>query len=256
MALTRAEAERRVAEGVDEKWPDDVFLSIVREHCDLLWRNVHHWRVKEDVARLSRNADVLDAGCSTGILSEHALHNGARSVVGLDIVGSCIHKARLRCPSARFEQVDLSEPWPVEPQSRDLVICVEVFEHIREQAAFLAEVVRVLRPGGHLVLTTPNGQRWFPQSGADTSPESVGYHWHEPTKAELSSMLEGAGLTGRVTYYRYPKVNRMFRLRGHGRLARLVERIPPRSRLAMGLFVVATRAGGNLARAPAAHHGP
>jgi 2-polyprenyl-3-methyl-5-hydroxy-6-metoxy-1,4-benzoquinol methylase len=239
--LDRKEAISWVEQGIDEKWPDEIFLSIIKEHGDLLWRNVHHAKVRDYVARYSRGADVLDAGCSTGILCEHALSCGAKSVVGLDIEEIRLHKARLRSPSAEFVQADLTKPWPVEPESQDLIVCVEVFEHLRDQPAFLGEVRRALRPEGHIVLTTPNGARWFARSGYDLPEDDAGYHWHEPTKPELARMLSMSDLTGWVAHYRYPKVHRVLRLRGRERLASLVERIPPRSRLAMGLLAVAQR---------------
>ena len=239
--LDREEAIRWVEQGVDEKWPDEVFLSVVRDHSDLLWRNVHHWKVRDYLARYSPGADVLDAGCSTGILCEHALSCGAKSVLGFDIEGIRLHKARLRCPLGEFLRADLTKPWPVEPESRDLIVCTEVFEHLRDQPAFLSEVRRALRPSGQLVLTTPNGARWFARSRSDLPKDDAGYHWHEPTGPELAEMLSTSGLTGWVAHYRYPKVHRLLRLRGRERLASLVERIPPRSRLAMGLLAVARR---------------
>jgi SAM-dependent methyltransferase len=240
--VRREEAVEWIERGVDEKWPDEVFIRVVREHSDLLWQNVHHSKVRDYVARYSRGADVLDAGCSTGILCEQAVSSGARSVVGFDIEEIRLHKARLRCPLAEFIQADLTKPWPVEPRRFDLIVCVEVFEHLRDQKTFLAEAKRTLRVGGYVVLTTPNGARWFAREGsADVPKDDPGYHWHEPTGPELASMLATSGFDGRVAYYRYPKVHRYLRLRGHERLARLVERVPPRSRLAMGLLAVATR---------------
>ena len=51
---------------------------------------------------------------------------------------------------------DMAEPLPFEAESFDYVLCSEGIEHLADQFAFLGECGRVLRPGGKLVLTTPN----------------------------------------------------------------------------------------------------
>ncbi|MCA9751982.1 MAG: class I SAM-dependent methyltransferase [Gemmatimonadetes bacterium] len=52
--------------------------------------------------------------------------------------------------------VDINEPIPFDDDSFDLVWCSEVIEHLRDPEFSLAEMRRVTRPGGELILTTPN----------------------------------------------------------------------------------------------------
>lgn len=53
-------------------------------------------------------------------------------------------------------KIDANEPLPFADESFDLVWCSEVIEHLKEPTAALAELRRVTRPGGDIVLTTPN----------------------------------------------------------------------------------------------------
>lgn len=53
-------------------------------------------------------------------------------------------------------QADLNRPWPLPDASVDFALSTEVIEHVENPRFFLREMTRVVRPGGHLFLTTPN----------------------------------------------------------------------------------------------------
>lgn len=60
-------------------------------------------------------------------------------------------------PQVRFEKVDLEcENFPDEENTYDVVVCNQVFEHLKNIFTPLSEAWRVLRPGGHLILSVPN----------------------------------------------------------------------------------------------------
>ncbi|MEZ4465492.1 MAG: class I SAM-dependent methyltransferase [bacterium] len=63
---------------------------------------------------------------------------------------------RRRGPLRRGQVVDANAPLPFKTGSFDLVWCSEVIEHLADPAFSLKELVRVTRPGGELILTTPN----------------------------------------------------------------------------------------------------
>lgn len=52
--------------------------------------------------------------------------------------------------------IDLNRNFPVDNEQFDFVSCIEGIEHLQDQFLFVRECYRVLKPGGHLVLTTPN----------------------------------------------------------------------------------------------------
>jgi 2-polyprenyl-3-methyl-5-hydroxy-6-metoxy-1,4-benzoquinol methylase len=241
--MNEAEAKRWREQGVDEKWPDDVFVEIASRFPDLRWDNPHHHEMRGLLRSLAPGRRVLDAGCSTGPLSEWAAQCGAASVVGVDIGEERLHKARLRASEVSFEAWDLQAPWPVDDDSFDLIVCVEVFEHLRRagQAHLVEEAARTLSPSGLLLLTTPNAERLFARTKV-LEPEdewTPHAHSHEVSRAELRELLERAGFEAEVGFYRHPKVHRALRLRGLGRLADMVERLPPRRYLGMGLLAIA-----------------
>jgi 2-polyprenyl-3-methyl-5-hydroxy-6-metoxy-1,4-benzoquinol methylase len=115
--------------------------------------------VFEDVlpARLE-GLRLLDAGCGTGRFSAIAAARGAR-VTALDVGERLLAKVAEKCDCERV--VGSVERLPFADESFDVVLCSEVVEHLRSPRAGVGELARVVRPGGRLVLTTPN-RAWLP----------------------------------------------------------------------------------------------
>jgi 2-polyprenyl-3-methyl-5-hydroxy-6-metoxy-1,4-benzoquinol methylase len=99
--------------------------------------------------------DVLDVGCSGGIVADELHRRGAR-MVGLDIDIPGLSKARDRfAESASFICAD-SERMPLADASVDVVICNHVYEHVVDPEQLLTELRRVVRPDGLLYLGLGN----------------------------------------------------------------------------------------------------
>ncbi len=94
---------------------------------------------------------ALDAACGTG---RHTDHLVARDhvVVGIDLTPEMLERARANVAGARFLEGDLLAI-PVADGGFDLVVCGLALSHLRELEAAVAELARVLRPGGHLVIS-------------------------------------------------------------------------------------------------------
>ena len=108
---------------------------------------------------------LLDVGCGDGIfLAELDRSTGlsARSweLHGVDFSPSALADARKRGPYL-FEQCNLEDGIPHLDNSFDVVTACEVIEHIYDPDHLLREAHRVLRPGGWLLITTPNLQAWY-----------------------------------------------------------------------------------------------
>jgi 2-polyprenyl-3-methyl-5-hydroxy-6-metoxy-1,4-benzoquinol methylase len=101
---------------------------------------------------------VLDVGCSTGYLAERLQQRGA-TVVGLDLDERSANLARRFCAEVHVGDVETME-LPFEPASFDAVVCGDLIEHLRDPQALLERLRPLLRPGGRLVLSTPNIANW------------------------------------------------------------------------------------------------
>jgi 2-polyprenyl-3-methyl-5-hydroxy-6-metoxy-1,4-benzoquinol methylase len=149
---------------------------------------------------------VLDVGCSVGSIEAlfHAQHpDRARdvSIDGVDISSEAIRQAStLGLPRCAFRTYD-GERLPFASACFDLVIAIEVIEHVVDTPRLIAEIARVLRPGGRVWLTTPNPQCWALR--AERRLDTIARWWlrrPSPEKdafvrlADLSRLLEAAGL--------------------------------------------------------------
>ncbi|MEV6482524.1 class I SAM-dependent methyltransferase [Streptomyces sp. NPDC051576] len=102
---------------------------------------------------------VLDIGCGDGTAAATAapLLTGHR-IVGVDWSQDALTRARTRLPyTVRGELTAL----PLRSAVADAVLFSEVVEHLVDPDTALAEIRRVLRPGGHLMLSTPNLAAWY-----------------------------------------------------------------------------------------------
>jgi 2-polyprenyl-3-methyl-5-hydroxy-6-metoxy-1,4-benzoquinol methylase len=98
---------------------------------------------------------VLDAGAGAGDLVGALVADGYEAA-GLDISERAIALAGERHPGATFIRHSVEEfPWPVERESFDAVVALEVIEHLLRPRRLLEGAHAALRPGGRLVLSTP-----------------------------------------------------------------------------------------------------
>ncbi|MDQ0376873.1 class I SAM-dependent methyltransferase [Amycolatopsis thermophila] len=134
-------------------------------------------------------AVVLEAGCGEGY-GAGLIAETAESVLAFDYDQPTTEHVARRYPqvwTARGNLVQL----PLRERSVDVVANFQVIEHLWDQGAFLAECLRVLRPGGRLLVTTPNRLTFTPDSDTPLNP----FHTRELAPGELDSLLREAGFT-------------------------------------------------------------
>lgn len=99
---------------------------------------------------------LLDAGCGTGWFSQKAVERGAITY-SMDLGDKLLAQVKKKCQSNLIKGSVLSIPF--EDNFFDVVISSEVIEHTPDPLKAISEFRRVLKPGGILVVTTPN-RRW------------------------------------------------------------------------------------------------
>ena len=102
--------------------------------------------------------DVLDLGCAGGFMAEAMAERGA-GVIGIDPAAEAVAAARRHASAMSLTiryDVGVGEALPYDAARFDAVVCVDVLEHVSDLSRVLAEVARVLRPGGLFLFDTIN----------------------------------------------------------------------------------------------------
>lgn len=115
-------------------------------------------RYIERAAALS-DMRVLDVGCGGGILSEAMASLGAH-VLGIDLSQAVLDVAELHALEGKlaiqYRAIAAEELAAAQPNSFDLVTCMEMLEHVPDPAATLRALARLVRPGGDVIISTLN----------------------------------------------------------------------------------------------------
>jgi 2-polyprenyl-6-hydroxyphenyl methylase/3-demethylubiquinone-9 3-methyltransferase len=112
-----------------------------------------------ELAAALRDARVLDVGCGGGILSEAMARSGA-SVLGIDLSRAVLDVAELHALEGKlaveYQAIAAEELAAAQPASFDLVTCMEMLEHVPDPAATLGALAALVKPGGHVIVSTLN----------------------------------------------------------------------------------------------------
>jgi SAM-dependent methyltransferase len=141
---------------------------------------------------------ALDAACGSGRYSTYLAARG-NEVTGVDRSEAMLDLAREKLPDATFRPGDLTA-LPVTDRSFDVVVCALALVHLPQVAAAMDEFARVLRPGGHLIVSDVHpflvGLAWqaqFPAPGGGRGFMRLHQHLH----SEYLTAATAAGLTFR-----------------------------------------------------------
>ena len=105
------------------------------------------------------NKKVLDVGCGGGILSE-ALYEKGAVVTGIDAAGPGINIAKIHAEqnnkNITYHENTAEELYKKYKKNYDVVTCLEVLEHVPDPAMLVSTCLKLLKPNGHLFLSTIN----------------------------------------------------------------------------------------------------
>ena len=147
-----------------------------------------HWHRYALVRQLCQHRTVLDVACGEGYGAAMMAENALR-VTGVDISTDAIRHARSSYGHrANLEFIAAScDSLPFPDASFDLAVSFETIEHIETQQAFIAELARVLRPDGVLLLSSPNKRLY-----SDAHDYRNEFHVRELYRSELEELLSAA----------------------------------------------------------------
>lgn len=154
-----------IASSMDQSREGDTFYYDGRQFTeeqlikllDLSRKNALHDSRVIETMKLIEGSYVLDVGCALGDWSRSIAESKQCRVLGIDLLDTSIEIAK------KFNQVDGVEfragdifDMHFADDTFDCVVFLETIEHVYEPARFLREFHRILKPGGFLVLSTPN----------------------------------------------------------------------------------------------------
>lgn len=135
---------------------------------------IHDFLRRAALPLLAPGVEVLDAG--SGRLPEQHLRD--------EILATGAELTTLDLfPGPGVNEVGDVAAMPFEDDSFDMVLCTQVLEHVRDPGAVCAELHRILRPGGHALVTAPQSA-WL---------HNLPYHYFHFTRIGLAMLLEAAG---------------------------------------------------------------
>ncbi len=170
------------------------------DHNDLTYIYNHWWfasrtraikTMLDKVLPRTSGLSLLDVGCGAG----NMIHDLSRygHVKGLEIDPRPVKIAHQR--GYDVDQFDATQPMPFADNSFDLVTALDVIEHTQNDLAVLADSYRLIKPGGHMVVTVP-AFMWLWSHNDD-----INAHVRRYTAGELKQKLAQTGFTvKRVSY--------------------------------------------------------
>lgn len=130
-----------------------------RSHEDLCF--IAYKKKVNEFAKTIRNSKVLDIGCATGEHTKLFVRNNNK-VVGIDIIDNRYKtdfKQRANYDNFQFVLIREGKKLPFKDSTFDVVVSLDVIEHIENDLNFVKEIKRILRHKGTVFVATPNRNR-------------------------------------------------------------------------------------------------
>jgi ubiquinone/menaquinone biosynthesis C-methylase UbiE len=153
------------------------------------------------ILKLTRDSSVLEVGCGSGGYAVHLVESVGCHIVGVDVNASGVRKAnelaqaRGVASQVSFEQCDATKRLPFDEATFDAVFSNDVLCHLAGRAEVLAEMYRVLRPGGRMVFSDALVVGGTISHEEIATRSSIGFYVYSPP-GENERLMERAGFRG------------------------------------------------------------
>jgi SAM-dependent methyltransferase len=204
----------------------DVFAS-----DDLFQNKLHLQRYQFTLDQINAGEHCLEVGAGLGVLSQMLCAHGVR-YAGIEINPEACQQAQRRVRSRDLIKQADAHHLPYAAKSFDVVVCLEVLEHLHDYRRALREIHRVLKPSGKLIASIPHRFKGGP---GETNPfyGRNRYHLYEPGEREFRLALKTHFETVQLRYQVFEEsfiLNMVRRLR----LRRLFRMVEPYRKLTSG----------------------
>ena len=171
--------EDNSSSGYDLLWGDQSNLIAFREEAEGIREILSGEIVDLILESIDNLANIVDIGCGVGdLLAEVRKHKPNASFYGLDFSQKAVEAAAAAFPDGCFMQYVIDQSLPYASASFDVVLCTDVLEHLERPKLIAAELVRICRPGGMVVIVVPDGD----------VDQFLGHYWFW-NAASLSALL-------------------------------------------------------------------
>ncbi len=139
----------------------------------------------------SADAVIMEIGCSSGFLiSDMTKYFPEAVILGVDVVKSPLFRLAKSLPGIPLMRFDLLQ-CPLPDKSVDVLVMLNVLEHIDDDVKALQKAYNLLKPGGSLVLEVPAGPSLY---------DSYDLKWHHFRRYSVSELRKKLSITGFIIY--------------------------------------------------------
>ena len=161
--------------------------EMVQKYPKTLWEHIARYNL---AGKFASGKTVCDAACGTGYGSKMLQESGASSVIGIDIATDAVQAATATFGNEKLSfQAGNVSALPFPDNALEMLVSFETIEHVDDPERVIAEMARVLRPGGVFIVSTPNRRISNPGLFFEEQAANNPFHKHEFTIGEFVGSL-------------------------------------------------------------------